>query len=162
MEGFQQIRDWLSAQPSLLKGRPAKAANLSVLFSGTGSDARAAAQKLATAYGRELHAVSLTAVVGKFIGETEKNLNAIFEKAANKGAVLFFDEADALFGKRTGIKDSHDRYANQEMSYLLQKMEAYPGLVVLATVNKSNLDPAFARRFRTTVEFPLPIAGDDG
>lgn len=109
--------------------------------------------------GREVYKVDLSMVVSKYIGETEKNLAKIFDKAENKGWILFFDEADALFGKRTEVKDSHDRFANQEVSYLLQKVEDYDGLVILATNFKSNMDEAFARRFQSVIHFPVPKAG---
>ncbi len=105
---------------------------------------------------REVYKVDLSMVISKYIGETEKNLARIFDKAENKGWILFFDEADALFGKRTSISDAHDRYANQEVSYLLQKVEDYDGLVILATNFKSNLDEAFARRFQSIIHFPVP------
>ncbi len=93
-------------------------------------------------------------VVSKYIGETEKNLSVVFEKAESQGWILFFDEADALFGKRTDVKDSHDRYANQEVSYLLQRIEDHPGLSILATNLKGNIDKAFTRRFQTVLQFP--------
>jgi SpoVK/Ycf46/Vps4 family AAA+-type ATPase len=94
--------------------------------------------------------------VSKYIGETEKNLRRLFDAAENGGAILFFDEADALFGKRSEVKDSHDRYANIEINYLLQRMEAYGGLAILATNMKSALDQAFMRRLRFVVDFPFP------
>jgi SpoVK/Ycf46/Vps4 family AAA+-type ATPase len=97
-------------------------------------------------------------VVSKYIGETEKNLRRVFDAAEQSGAILFFDEADALFGKRSEVKDSHDRYANIEVSYLLQRMEDYRGLAILATNMKSLLDQAFLRRLRFHVEFPFPDA----
>ena len=95
-------------------------------------------------------------MISKYIGETEKNLTKIFDRAENKKWILFFDEADALFGKRTEVKDSHDRYANQEVSFLLQRVEDYNGLVILATNLKSNIDEAFARRFQSIIDFPMP------
>jgi SpoVK/Ycf46/Vps4 family AAA+-type ATPase len=95
-------------------------------------------------------------VVSKYIGETEKNLRRLFDAAEDGGAILFFDEADALFGKRSEVKDSHDRYANIEVNYLLQRMETYGGLAILATNMKSALDPAFLRRLRFVVSFPFP------
>ena len=95
-------------------------------------------------------------VVSKYIGETEKNLSRVFDAAESGGAVLFFDEADALFGKRSEVKDSHDRYANIEVSYLLQRMEAYRGLAILTTNMKQALDTAFLRRLRFIIEFPFP------
>ena len=98
-------------------------------------------------------------MVSKYIGETEKNLRRLFDAAEDGGAILFFDEADALFGKRSEVKDSHDRYANIEINYLLQRMEAYRGLAILATNMKSALDTAFLRRLRFVVNFPFPGAG---
>ena len=95
-------------------------------------------------------------VVSKYIGETEKNLEKVFAAAEKLNAILFFDEADALFGKRTDIGDAHDRFANQEVSYLLQRVEDYPGIVILATNKRSNLDEAFTRRFQSIIYFPLP------
>jgi SpoVK/Ycf46/Vps4 family AAA+-type ATPase len=95
-------------------------------------------------------------VVSKYIGETEKNLQKVFDAAEESGAVLLFDEADALFGRRSEVKDSHDRYANIEISYLLQRMEAYRGLAILTTNMKTLLDPAFLRRIRFAVQFPFP------
>lgn len=108
--------------------------------------------------GKDVYRIDLSSVVSKYIGETEKNLGKIFSMAEGKEWILFFDEADALFGKRTGIKDSHDRYANQEVSYLLQRVEDYPGLVVLSTNQKLNIDDAFARRFQSSIKFPMPNA----
>ncbi|HSD85248.1 MAG TPA: AAA family ATPase, partial [Anaerolineae bacterium] len=103
-----------------------------------------------------LYRIDLSAVVSKYIGETEKNLRRLFDAAEDGGAVLFFDEADALFGKRSEVRDSHDRYANIEVNYLLQRLEAYQGLAILATNLKSGLDDAFTRRLRFTVIFPKP------
>ncbi|MEK7253718.1 MAG: ATP-binding protein, partial [Bacteroidota bacterium] len=94
------------------------------------------------------------------IGETEKNLASLFARAENKDWILFFDEADALFSKRTNVRDAHDKYANQEVSYLLQRVENYDGLVILATNFKSNLDDAFIRRFQAVVHFPMPRANE--
>ena len=104
----------------------------------------------------DLYRIDLSSVVSKYIGETEKNLRRVFDAAEDGGAILFFDEADALFGKRSEVKDSHDRYANIEINYLLQRMESYRGLAVLATNMKSALDPAFLRRIRFVVNFPFP------
>ncbi len=112
---------------------------------------------LAAEADRDLYCVDLSRVAGKFIGETEKNLDRVFAVAEATGAVLFFDEADALFGKRTTVKDSHDRYANQEVSYLLERIEAYPGLVVITTNNRKNLDEAFLRRLRFTTVEKAPV-----
>ena len=102
--------------------------------------------------------IDLSMVVSKYIGETEKNLSKVFQLAEDKDWILFFDEADALFGKRTGLKDAHDRYANQEVAYLLQRVEDYRGLVVLSTNLKTNMDEAFSRRFQSVIRFPMPDA----
>jgi SpoVK/Ycf46/Vps4 family AAA+-type ATPase len=118
-----------------------------ILVSGAGvAELRTLGVKLAAQVDRDLYCVDLSRVVGKYIGETEKNLERVFALAEATGAVLFFDEADALFGKRTEVKDSHDRYANQEVSYLVQRLEGYEGIVILATNRRSNLDEAFLRR----------------
>ncbi|MGK5169336.1 ATP-binding protein [Geodermatophilus sp. CPCC 205761] len=115
-----------------------------------------AAQVLAGDLGLDLYRIDLSRVVSKYIGETEKNLARVFAEAETSNAILFFDEADALFGKRTEVADAHDRYANIETSYLLQRMEDYAGVVVLATNLRQNLDDAFARRIRFLVDFPFP------
>jgi SpoVK/Ycf46/Vps4 family AAA+-type ATPase len=117
-----------------------------------------AAEILAGALRLDLYRVDLAGVVSKYIGETEKNLRRVFEAAERSGAILCFDEADALFGKRSEVKDSHDRYANIEVDYLLQRMEDYRGLAVLTTNRKAALDRAFLRRLRFLVEFPFPDA----
>jgi SpoVK/Ycf46/Vps4 family AAA+-type ATPase len=106
----------------------------------------------------DLYRVDLSQVVSKYIGETEKNLRRVFDAADEGGAILLFDEADALFGKRSEVKDSHDRYANIEISYLLQRIESYRGLAILATNLKGALDNAFLRRIRFVVQFPFPDA----
>jgi len=108
--------------------------------------------------GRDVYRVDLSTIVSKYIGETEKNLAKLFDRASRKDWILFFDEADALFGKRTNVNDSHDRYANQEVSYLLQRIEYHEGLVILATNMKNNIDSAFLRRFQSIVYFPMPKA----
>ncbi|MGK5110664.1 AAA family ATPase [Geodermatophilus sp. CPCC 205506] len=131
--------------------------SLSVLFSGPpGTGKTMAAQVLAGDLGLDLYRIDLSRVVSKYIGETEKNLARVFAEAETSNAILFFDEADALFGKRTEVADAHDRYANIETSYLLQRMEDYAGVVVLATNLRQNLDDAFARRIRFLVDFPFP------
>jgi AAA+ superfamily predicted ATPase len=106
--------------------------------------------------GRPVFRVDLSRVVSKYIGETEKNLSRLFDKAEHKDWILFFDEADALFGKRTEVRDAHDKYANQEVAYLLQRIESYAGLVILATNQRGNVDDAFLRRFQASVNFPMP------
>jgi ATPase family associated with various cellular activities (AAA) len=136
-------------------------AGLNVLFAGpSGTGKTMAAGVLAHTLGLDLYKIDLSAVVSKFIGETEQNLAQIFAEAAGADAVLFFDEADALFGKRTQVRDAHDRYANLETSYLLQKLEEHDGVVVLATNLRKNVDEAFVRRLAFTVEFPLPDEAD--
>jgi hypothetical protein len=132
---------------------------LSALFAGqSGTGKTMAAEVIANTLDLDLHQIDLSSVVSKYIGETEKNLRRLFDAAEGSGTVLFFDEADALFGKRSEVKDSHDRYANIEVSYLLQRMEAYRGLAILATNMKGALDHAFLRRIRFVVEFPFPDA----
>jgi hypothetical protein len=130
---------------------------ISALFVGvSGVGKTMAAEVLANELRLDLYRIDLSAVVSKYIGETEKNLRRIFDTAEESGAILLFDEADALFGKRSEVKDSHDRYANIEVSYLLQRMEAYQGLAILTTNMKDILDPAFMRRIRFIVQFPFP------
>jgi len=130
---------------------------INALFIGeSGTGKTMAAEVLANELGLHLYRIDLSGVVSKYIGETEKNLRRVFDAAEDGGAILFFDEADALFGKRSEVKDSHDRYANIEINYLLQRMEAYNGLAVLATNKKSSMDDAFIRRLRFIVQFPFP------
>lgn len=105
---------------------------------------------------KDVYRIDLSMIISKYIGETEKNLSALFDKAINKDWILFFDEADAIFGKRTNVRDAHDKYANQEVSYLLQRIESHPGLVILASNFKSNIDTAFTRRFQSIIEFEVP------
>ncbi len=132
---------------------------LSVLFFGaSGTGKTLAAEVIAHALRLELYRIDLSGVVSKYIGETEKNLARIFQEAEAGNAILFFDEADALFGKRTQVSDAHDRYANIETSYLLQRMEDYEGMAILATNLRDNMDDAFTRRLRFIVEFPFPDA----
>jgi ATPase family associated with various cellular activities (AAA) len=132
---------------------------IGALFVGpSGTGKTMAAEVLAGELALDLYRVDLSRVVSKYIGQTEKNLRRVFDAAEEGGAVLLFDEADALFGKRSEVKDSHDRYANVEVSYLLQRMESYRGLAILTTNMKGELDPAFLRRLRFVVRFPFPAA----
>lgn len=134
---------------------------VSALFAGSsGTGKTMAAGVLANELGLDLYAIDLASIVSKYIGETSKNLDRVFRAAEDANAILFFDEAEALFGKRSEVRDSHDRYANVEIAYLLQKMEAYDGVAVLATNLRQNLDEAFARRLGFTVHFPFPSASD--
>jgi AAA+ superfamily predicted ATPase len=130
---------------------------LKVLFSGaSGTGKTMTASVIARDLGLELFKIDLSGIVSKYIGETEKNLDRVFEAARTANAIIFFDEADALFGKRSEVKDAHDRYANIELAYLLQKMESHEGAVILATNLSKNIDEAFSRRMHYVVEFPLP------
>jgi SpoVK/Ycf46/Vps4 family AAA+-type ATPase len=139
--------------------RVALGRGLTALFSGPpGTGKTMAAQVLARELGLDLYRVDLSRVMSKWIGETEKHLARLFDEAQASGAVLFFDEADALFGKRSEVKDAHDRYANVEIGYLLQRMEGYEGVTLLATNRKADLDEAFVRRFHFLLNFPPPDA----
>ena len=130
---------------------------VTALFAGaSGTGKTMAAEVIAGSLGLDLYRIDLSAVVSKYIGETEKNLRRVFDAAEAAGAVLLFDEADALFGRRSEVKDSHDRYANLEVAYLLQRMEAYRGLAILTTNLRDNVDPAFVRRIRFVVQLPFP------
>jgi SpoVK/Ycf46/Vps4 family AAA+-type ATPase len=141
--------------------RSPRGLGITALFFGpSGTGKTLAAEVLANELRLDLYRIDLSRVVSKYIGETEANLRRVFDAAEESGAILLFDEADALFGRRSEVKDSHDRYANIEVSYLLQRMEAYRGLAVLTTNMKSALDPAFLRRIRFIVEFPFPDAGE--
>ena len=134
---------------------------IKVLFAGeSGTGKTMAGQVLARDLGLDLFRLDLATVVSKYIGETEKNLDRVFSAAEGSNAILFFDEADALFGKRSEVRDAHDRYANIEVAYLLQKMEGYPGAVILATNFRQNMDDAFLRRLDVVVDFPFPEPGD--
>jgi SpoVK/Ycf46/Vps4 family AAA+-type ATPase len=134
---------------------------INTLFAGpSGTGKTMAAEIIATDLGLELYKVDLSTLVSKYIGETEKNLDKIFIAAGEANAILFFDEADAIFGKRSEVKDAHDRYANIEVGYLLQKMEEYDGVVILATNLRKNIDDAFIRRMHMSIEFPFPEEPD--
>jgi hypothetical protein len=155
---------WLTHGHRLLNdwglGRRISAGHVSLFHGPPGTGKTLSACLLGERCGREVHRVDLSLVASKYIGETEKNLSHLFDSAERDGHLLFFDEADALFGKRTGVGDSHDRYANQEVSYLLQRIEAFSGVVVLASNMKQNIDDAFLRRFQSVIHFPLPKSAE--
>jgi vesicle-fusing ATPase len=144
-------QDWGFADKS------SRGLGVTALFSGeSGTGKTMAAEVMAADLGLDLYRIDLSAVMSKYIGETEKNLGRLFDAAEASGAVLLFDEADALFGKRSETKDSHDRYANLEVAYLLQRMESYRGLAILTTNLRNNLDQSFTRRLRAIIQFPFP------
>lgn len=157
-----EIRAWLKYNNTLMQqwgmhDRLKK--GYRALFHGPpGTGKTLAAGLLAKEMNRDIYRIDLSMVVSKYIGETEKNLEMLFARAEEKGWILFFDEADALFGKRTNVRDAHDKYANQEVSYLLQRIEDYDGLIILATNMKTNIDDAFMRRFNAILKFPFPDA----
>lgn len=157
LEIASHIRRRLTPDDRRSSRKKAAARGISALFRGpSGTGKRIAAEVLAGDLQLDLYRIDLTAVVSKFIGETEKNLRRIFEAAEESGPILFFDEADALFGERSEVTDSHDRFINIELNYLLGQMEQYRGLAILATNHKSALDLTFLRRFHFVVKFPLP------
>lgn len=161
----RQIRDiehWIEHKDTLLHdwgmGRKMKPGFRALFYGPPGTGKTLTASLLGKQTGRDVFRIDLSRVVSKFIGETEKNLARLFDKAEHKDWILFFDEADALFGKRTDIRDAHDKYANQEVAYLLQRIESYDGLVILATNQRANIDDAFVRRFQSIIRFPMPGA----
>jgi len=159
---IREIENWIEHNDTLLhdwgmkkKIKPGYRA----LFNGPpGTGKTLTATLLGKQTGKDVFRIDLSRVISKYIGETEKNLSRLFDKAEHKDWILFFDEADALFGKRTEIRDAHDKYANQEVAYLLQRIEAYNGLVILASNQRSNIDDAFVRRFQNIIHFPMPRA----
>lgn len=160
LESIREIEIWLKHNDRLLNDWNLKhkiKPGFRVLFYGPPGTGKTMTACLLGKYtGRDVYRIDLSTVVSKYIGETEKNLSKLFDKAANKDWILFFDEADAIFGKRTGVRDAHDKYANQEVSYLLQRIESHAGIVILASNMKGNIDPAFTRRFNSIIEFDNP------
>jgi SpoVK/Ycf46/Vps4 family AAA+-type ATPase len=145
----------VDATTGRVAAQPVTQSGTTAIFAGSDRATREnAAAALATELGVDLYRVDLGQVVSKYIGETEKNLRRVFDAAERAGAVLLFDEADALFGKRTDVKDAHDRYANIEVGYLLERLESFAGVAILSTNLQSNIDPAFVRRIRYIVELP--------
>lgn len=157
---YKNLEDWIQFNQSLMENwemekRVRK--GFRVLFYGPpGTGKTLTAGVLGNETKKDVYKIDLSMVVSKYIGETEKNLELLFARAQDKDWILFFDEADAIFGKRTSVRDAHDKYANQEVSYLLQRIEDYNGLVILATNMKNNIDDAFIRRFNDIVKFTIP------
>lgn len=160
LEEIMEIRSWLNHEQTLMEdwgmGRTLKPGYRSLFFGPPGTGKTLTATLLGKSTELDVYRIDLSMVVSKYIGETEKNLANVFDRAMNRRWILFFDEADALFGKRTSTSSAHDRYANQEVSYLLQRIEDYPGVIILATNLKNNIDEAFARRFQSMIHFPMP------
>ncbi|SFD74148.1 ATPase family associated with various cellular activities (AAA) [Chitinophaga sp. CF118] len=164
MEQLQELKKWLRVKDKLItKNKRLKPGYRALFYGPPGTGKTLSACLLGkrdpandTDEDFDVFRIDLSLVVSKFIGETEKNLSRLFDKAEHKNWILFFDEADALFGKRTSIRDAHDKYANQEIAYLLQRIENYNGLVILASNFKNNIDPAFSRRFQSIIQFPMP------
>lgn len=159
-EHIERILDWVNYGPSIMDNYGLNAVikkGYRALFYGPpGTGKSMAAALIGKQCGKEVYKVDLSSVISKYVGETEKNLASIFDTAESKDWILFFDEADALFGKRTDQRNAHDRYANQEVSYLLQRIENYDGIIILASNFKDNMDEAFIRRFQCMVWFPMP------
>jgi hypothetical protein len=157
---FKNMEDWINFNDSLMgtwKMEKRLRKGFRVLFCGPpGTGKTLTAGVLGNETKKDVYKIDLSMVVSKYIGETEKNLELLFARAEDKDWILFFDEADAIFGKRTSVRDAHDKYANQEVSYLLQRIEDYNGLVILATNMKNNIDDAFIRRFNDIVKFTIP------
>ena len=162
LQHIQELQNWITHGPTLLHDWGMKKKlklGYRALFNGPPGTGKTLTASLLGKYtGKDVYKVDLSMVVSKFIGETEKNLSNLFDRAESKNWILFFDEADALFGKRTNVRDAHDKYANQEVSYLLQRIENYDGLVILSSNMKSNIDDAFIRRFQSIIHFPMPTA----
>ena len=164
LQQIREIENWITHNNTLLHEwgmkKRIKPGYRALFYGPPGTGKTLTASLLGKQTGKEVFRIDLSRVVSKYIGETEKNLSRLFDKAENKNWILFFDEADALFGKRTEIHDAHDKYANQEVAYLLQRIEGYNGLVILATNRRNNIDEAFARRFQTIIQFPMPKADE--
>lgn len=164
LDQLDEIKAWIQYGEILMQdwgmGRKIAPGYHSLFYGPPGTGKTLTATLLGKSTGRDVYRIDLSAVVSKYIGETEKNLSKIFDRAENKDWILFFDEADALFGKRTSVNDAHDRYANQEVSYLLQRMEAFNGVVILASNMKDSIDEAFSRRFQTIIPFNIPKAAE--
>lgn len=162
LEALEEINAWMAHRHTILEewglSRFLKAGYRALFYGPPGTGKTLAATLLGKKNGMDVYRVDLSMIVSKYIGETEKNLARVFDRAEHRNWILFFDEADALFGKRTSAQTSNDRHANQEVAYLLQRIEDFPGTVILATNLKSNIDEAFTRRFQSVVYFPMPDA----
>ncbi|OGB25325.1 MAG: AAA family ATPase [Burkholderiales bacterium RIFCSPLOWO2_02_FULL_57_36] len=162
MDEIENVKAWLKQGQELMRhwglDKAVKPGFRTLFYGPPGTGKTLTATLLGKAAEVDVYRIDLSMVVSKYIGETEKNLANVFDQAQNKNWILFFDEADALFGKRTEGSTSNDRHANQEISYLLQRVEDFPGVVILATNLKTNIDEAFARRFQTSIYFPIPDA----
>ena len=159
-EALEEINTWIEHQHTIMEDwglkRILKAGYRALFYGPPGTGKTLAATLLGKKNNMDVYRVDLSMIVSKYIGETEKNLAKVFDLAENRNWILFFDEADALFGKRTSTNTSNDRHANQEVAYLLQRIEDFPGTVILATNLKSNIDEAFSRRFQSIIYFPIP------
>jgi len=159
-EALEEINTWIEHQHTIMEDwglkRILKAGYRALFYGPPGTGKTLAATLLGKKNNMDVYRVDLSMIVSKYIGETEKNLAKVFDLAENRNWILFFDEADALFGKRTSTNTSNDRHANQEIAYLLQRIEDFPGTVILATNLKSNIDEAFSRRFQSIIYFPMP------
>lgn len=157
---LEEINTWITSHRVIMEewrlSRYLKAGYRALFYGPPGTGKTLAATLLGKKNGMDVYRVDLSMIVSKYIGETEKNLARVFDMAENRNWILFFDEADALFGKRTSTNTSNDRHANQEIAYLLQRIEDFPGMVILATNLKSNIDEAFSRRFQAVIYFPMP------
>lgn len=160
MDEIEHVKSWMKSGPELMRRwgleKTVKPGFRTLFYGPPGTGKTLTATLLGKSAGVDVYRIDLSMVVSKYIGETEKNLANVFDQAQNKNWILFFDEADALFGKRSEESSANDRHANQEIAYLLQRVEDFPGMVILATNLKGNIDEAFARRFQTSIYFPMP------
>jgi SpoVK/Ycf46/Vps4 family AAA+-type ATPase len=161
---LEELRNWIKYGDTILHewkmADRLKPGYRALFYGPPGTGKTLTAALLGQETGRDVYRIDLSLVVSKYIGETEKNLEKVFTMAQERKWILFFDEADALFGKRGKVKDAHDRFANQEVSYLLQRVEDFDGIVILASNDKDNIDTAFNRRFQAVVHFPMPGAAE--
>ena len=162
MDQVAELQTWLTHKDTLMKSwglsKRLKPGYRALFHGPPGTGKTLTVSLLGKNLGMDVYRVDLSMIVSKYIGETEKNLSRIFDSAAHQNWILFFDEADALFGKRTQANSSNDRHANQQTSYLLQRIEDFPGFIILASNLKANMDEAFSRRFQSTISFQIPSA----